>query len=174
MADAFQDLEKQNVEPAAPGSQKNKTAIFFHLFFKVSTLVFYLFSTWFYFNFVMIFVVVVLMSAFDFWTVKNVTGRLLVGLRWWNEVKDDGTTIWIFESRPENSRPINTQDSIVFWASLYLTPFVWIFFAISSLLSKWLLVVSVPLILSCANLVGYWKCQSDAKKKLASFIVQQL
>ncbi len=28
----------------------------------------------------------VLLLAFDFWTVKNVSGRLLVGLRWWNEV----------------------------------------------------------------------------------------
>jgi hypothetical protein len=26
--------------------------------------------------------------------------RLLVGLRWWNEVKDDGTNEWIYESRP--------------------------------------------------------------------------
>jgi hypothetical protein len=30
---------------------------------------------------------VTLLLAFDFWTVKNVTGRLLVGLRWWNEVR---------------------------------------------------------------------------------------
>ena len=31
------------------------------------------------------FIIVVVLSAFDFWTVKNVTGRLLVGLRWWND-----------------------------------------------------------------------------------------
>lgn len=28
----------------------------------------------------------VTLLAFDFWTVKNVSGRLLVGLRWWNKV----------------------------------------------------------------------------------------
>jgi len=33
---------------------------------------------------VMTFICVLLLSSFDFWTVKNVTGRLLVGLRWWN------------------------------------------------------------------------------------------
>ncbi len=33
-----------------------------------------------------IFIVVVLLFAFDFWTVKNVTGRLLVGLKWWSEI----------------------------------------------------------------------------------------
>lgn len=39
------------------------------------------------------------MLVFDFWTVKNVSGRLLVGLRWWSENKEDGTTTWLFESR---------------------------------------------------------------------------
>lgn len=34
--------------------------------------------------------VVIVLSAFDFWTVKNVTGRLLVGLRWWSEPRVDG------------------------------------------------------------------------------------
>lgn len=27
--------------------------------------------------------IVVIVAAIDFWIVKNVTGRLLVGLRWW-------------------------------------------------------------------------------------------
>jgi hypothetical protein len=35
----------------------------------------------------------------DFWTVKNVTGRLLVGLRWWNYVDEEGKSIWVFENR---------------------------------------------------------------------------
>ena len=34
-----------------------------------------------------------------FWFVKNIAGRVLVGLRWWNEVKEDGTEIWVFESK---------------------------------------------------------------------------
>lgn len=35
--------------------------------------------------------------------VKNVTGRKLVGLRWWNEANDSGSA-WRFESAPEVSR----------------------------------------------------------------------
>lgn len=31
-------------------------------------------------------------------TVQNVTGRLLVGLRWWNEVDENGQNHWVFES----------------------------------------------------------------------------
>lgn len=38
----------------------------------------------------------------DFWTVKNVTGRLMVGLRWWNYVDDNGQSHWVFESRKVN------------------------------------------------------------------------
>ncbi len=68
--------------------------------FKLATLLVYLLNGIFALNFVMVFVLVVLLSAFDFWTVKNVSGRILVGLRWWNEVKDDGQTAWYFESKP--------------------------------------------------------------------------
>ena len=78
---------------------------------------------------------------------KNVSGRLLVGLRWWNEVTDEGGN-WRFESLaevllsppssmalsyffhwhcPPNSvaslqgqRAINSKDSACFWWSLYI------------------------------------------------------
>jgi len=43
-------------------------------------------------------VIIVLLLAFDFWTVKNVSGRLLCGLRWWNETGPDGESVWVFES----------------------------------------------------------------------------
>jgi len=50
-------------------------------------------------HFIELFLTIVLLLAFDFWTVKNVTGRLLVGLRWWNKVEEDGTSVWVFESK---------------------------------------------------------------------------
>lgn len=31
--------------------------------------------------------------------LQNITGRLMVGLRWWNHVDDDGRSHWVFESR---------------------------------------------------------------------------
>ena len=30
---------------------------------------------------------------------KNVAGRILVGLRFWNQVDEDGESYWVFESR---------------------------------------------------------------------------
>lgn len=50
-------------------------------------------------NGILVFVLLVLLISFDFWTVKNITGRLLVGLRYWNDIKEDGTNVWIFESK---------------------------------------------------------------------------
>lgn len=53
-------------------------------------------------SFVMNFVVCMVLLAADFWTVKNVTGRLLVGMRWWNDAAGaDGNTTWRFESLDE-------------------------------------------------------------------------
>lgn len=48
------------------------------------------------------YLVVILLASVDFWITKNLSGRLLVGLRWWNEVKEDGKEVWIFESKHES------------------------------------------------------------------------
>ena len=98
----------------------------------------------------MTFILVVLMAAFDFWTVKNVTGRLLVNLRWHSEIDKYGNERWIYESdeskkawqaaalagdheaqeklrREEESSEskVGKTDSRVFWTALYATPLIW-------------------------------------------------
>ena len=163
------------MKEAVEGPVQHSTAAFFHVAFKVCTLFFYLFSTViFTSNFILVFVVCILSSAFDFWVVKNVTGRLMVGLRWWNEVKEDGSNVWMFESAPEGTT-IHPTDSVVFWGGLYLTPLVWLLFAFTALTSpQWLLVVVSALILSSANVVGYWKCQKDAKNQLKKMLARNV
>ncbi|RYE92455.1 MAG: DUF846 domain-containing protein, partial [Oxalobacteraceae bacterium] len=62
-------------------------------------------------NFVMIFIITILLLAVDFYYLKNIAGRRLVGLRWWNEV--DSTTgdgRWVFESADPETREINATD----------------------------------------------------------------
>ena len=68
------------------------------------------------FDDVAVFLLVTVLLSFDFWTVKNVTGRLLVGLRWWTTIDDQGNEKWFFESydhKVQNS----AVDSTVFWWS---------------------------------------------------------
>ncbi|XP_051488469.1 Golgi apparatus membrane protein TVP23 homolog A isoform X3 [Apus apus] len=78
---------------------RHPLATFFHLFFRVSAIVTYLFCDWFSNSFVACFVTILLLLSFDFWSVKNVTGRLLVGLRWWNQIDEDGKSHWMFEAK---------------------------------------------------------------------------
>ncbi|XP_074136642.1 Golgi apparatus membrane protein TVP23 homolog A isoform X3 [Sminthopsis crassicaudata] len=78
---------------------RHPLATFFHLFFRVSAIITYLFCDWFSKSFVACFVTILLLLSFDFWSVKNVTGRLMVGLRWWNQIDEDGKSHWIFEAK---------------------------------------------------------------------------
>lgn len=72
---------------------------FFHLFFRGMAVVSYILCGFFSDSFITSFVFVILLLSADFWTVKNITGRLLVGLRWWNYIDDDGKSHWVYEQR---------------------------------------------------------------------------
>ena len=68
------------------GNDQNKMlrrpwVAFFHFFFRVSALTVYLFGTLFSGSFMGIFVSVILLLSLDFWTVKNVSGRIMVSLQ---------------------------------------------------------------------------------------------
>jgi Eukaryotic protein of unknown function (DUF846) len=154
----------------------------FHVLFKGLALFFYIFGGWFAgdgqggtsgANFITVTVVCMLLLAADFWVVKNITGRLLVGLRWWNKVEGD-TTTWIFESARDN-RQANKFDSSVFWTVLYATPCLWIGLLIVGVLKfnlGWLIIVLMALALSCANVYGYYKCSSDQKAQFQQMMQQ--
>ncbi|XP_074311287.1 Golgi apparatus membrane protein-like protein ECHIDNA [Silene latifolia] len=156
----------------------NPNVCFFHVLFKGASLAFYILSALFINNFVIIFVITVFLSALDFWVVKNVSGRILVGLRWWNEINDLGESVWKFESLDQESLArMNKKDSWLFWWSLYLTAAAWIILSIFSLIrlqADYLLVVAVCLSLSLANIIGFTKCRKDAKKQLQQFATQTL
>ena len=72
----------------------------FQISFLASLLV-YLFGLWlFTSSFVLVFILTMLILAADFYYLKNIAGRRLVGLRWWNEVDvSTGDSHWVFESQ---------------------------------------------------------------------------
>ena len=59
-------------------------ACIFHVVFKIAAGLCFMFMGLFTRSQVTIFVTVLLLSVLDFWITKNVTGRLLIGLRWWS------------------------------------------------------------------------------------------
>lgn len=149
-------------------------AIFFHLFFKATALFIYIFGSWFTSSFIFTFVICIILLAFDFWTVKNVSGRLLVGLRWWSYVKEDGSDEWIFETL-EDMAEISPTDSRFFWGALYVTPAVWTLMLLMGLLRlkfEYLPIVIAALMMSTTNIYGYMKCSSSANSKIQSMVEQ--
>lgn len=47
--------------------------------------------------------------------LQNVSGRLLVGLRWWNQVDEDGKSRWVFESRKVSRSSSGTNGSLEYF-----------------------------------------------------------
>lgn len=107
-------------------------------------------------NLVMIFIITILLLAADFYYLKNIAGRRLVGLRWWNEVDPaSGESHWVFESSEPGTKTINPTDSRFFWLAMYAQPVLWVALAILALVRLkfiWLPLVgtSIP-ILSCGD-----------------------
>lgn len=60
------------------------TACLFHILFKGLAFTFYILGSKMMED-IMVTVLCILLLAADFWVVKNITGRLLVGLRWWSK-----------------------------------------------------------------------------------------
>ncbi|KAF2203730.1 DUF846-domain-containing protein [Delitschia confertaspora ATCC 74209] len=107
------------------------------LFFRISSLLIYLFGIRLLTsNFVLIFIITILLLAMDFYYLKNIAGRRLVGLRWWNEVDTaTGDSRWVFESADPETRTINATDKRFFWIALYAQPVLWVLLAIVALAS---------------------------------------
>jgi hypothetical protein len=84
----------------------------------------------------MIFIITILLLAADFYYLKNIVGRRLVGLRWWNEVDPStGESHWVFESSEPGTKVINPTDSRFFWIAIYAQPVFWILLALVAVLT---------------------------------------
>lgn len=113
-------------------------------------------------NSIMVFIIVIVISSIDFWMTKNIAGRLLVGLRWWNDFKEDGTEIWIFESYDTVDRKPNAVDSAFFWTSQSVGCLTWailLFFDVFGLKPYWTLVSGTAFVLNGVNFFGFYKCR---------------
>jgi hypothetical protein len=101
-----------------------------------------------------------LILAADFYYLKNIAGRRLVGLRWWNEVNPEtGDSHWVFESSDPSTKVISATDKRFFWLALYIQPLLWVVFALFAIIKFefiWLTlvgeyfdVVGVGIVLMC-------------------------
>lgn len=149
-----------------------------HVGFKLAAVLAYLLVGFFTSSFVIQFVLTVTLLAFDFWTVKNVSGRLLVGLRWWHAATPTGVgegedeSGWRFETIPDRAA-VNKTDGRIFWWALYLTPVVWVVLGVVCVLKfnmSYLVIVAIAMVLSAANIVGYYKCNKEATEQMRDYL----
>ncbi|KAM4623280.1 Golgi apparatus membrane protein TVP23 homolog B [Polymixia lowei] len=164
------DAEEDTGRKSKKTGVKHPVASFFHLFFRVSAVFVYLLCELWSSSFIACMVTIILLLSCDFWTVKNITGRLMVGLRWWNQVDDDGQNHWVFESRKGTAKQQSSDsESRIFWLGLIVCPILWVVFFFSTLFSfkiKWLAVVIMGVVLQGANLYGYVRCKVGTKTSL--------
>ncbi|PVV01293.1 hypothetical protein BB560_004292 [Smittium megazygosporum] len=95
---------------------------------------------------------------------KSLYRQFYPGMRWWNEIDENGTSKFTFEHA--NPALSNSSDSKIFWTLLYATPVVWGVLAVVAFLSlrfQWLLIVIIAIALSYANLNGYSSCEKSAR-----------
>ncbi|KAB5589107.1 Golgi apparatus membrane protein TVP23 [Ceratobasidium theobromae] len=153
------------------------TVLFFLYFFRIAAIAVYLLCGFFTDNYVL----------------SNVAGRRLVGLRFWNQVDEDGESYWVFESRdvgydsvkhsaqsngtsPQPSRPANPIDSKMFWTALYAFPVLWVLLFIVSLLKfniSFLPIVGLALVFNITNVIGFTYADRDAKQRWASSVAAE-
>jgi len=137
--------------------------------FRLSSLLIYLFGgIIFHQNFILMFIITVILLSVDFYYLKNIAGRRLVGLRWWNEVNhQSGETHWVFESADPDSRSQNATDKRFFWLALYAQPGLWILMGVvaiikiitlSDLTPLWLTLVAIALALTLTNTIAFSRC----------------
>jgi hypothetical protein len=131
-------------------------------------MIFSYFFLGFYFDEITTFILVTVSGAVDFWVVKNVTGRLLVGLRWWSDFDQKGKEVWRFESYNREHK-FNGVDATFFWTGQIVGTLTWAAFLAIKILSFdffWVhhcetqaLLVFINFSLCSTNLYGYYKCR---------------
>jgi len=132
------------------------------LSFRIASVLVYFLGLWIIRSMIMIFIITILLLAADFYYLKNIAGRRLVGLRWWNEVDvQTGDSQWVFESSEPGTKTINPTDSRFFWLALYTQPILWVLLAVFALVRLqflWLPLVVIALVLTIMNAMAFSRC----------------
>ena len=134
---------------------------------KLLALLFFLFFSIFTSNEALVMITVILLIAADFWYTKNISGRFLVGLRWWNNFNQETQeNIWTFESKNEIKEP--NIDRKTFWISLYGFAGIWLALFIWECIMfnfTWAFLCLIALAISGTNVVGFFRCSKIQQKK---------
>jgi len=160
-------MDPSQQQQHAPGSlswrlSSHPITLLTFLSFRIASVLVYFLGLWIIRSMIMIFIITILLLAADFYYLKNIAGRRLVGLRWWNEVDvQTGDSQWVFESSEPGTKTINPTDSRFFWLALYTQPILWVLLAVFALVRLqflWLPLVVIALVLTIMNAMAFSRC----------------
>ena len=124
----------------------------------------YIFRSALHLSYISTFVCVLVLLSVDFWLTKNVCGRLLAGLRWWNAADaQTGQIVWKFEAWTHEERQLaHTSQIRLFWTGLIGQQIVWsllVFTAVVQLKLGWFVLAVIACSLNGSNLYGFIRCR---------------
>ncbi|KAI3413991.1 hypothetical protein GPALN_011460 [Globodera pallida] len=149
---------------------KHPLVVMAHLGFRFGAIAFYVLASFFSASFIIQFLILLSLHSADLWAVKNVTGRLMVGLRWWSLVDADGKNHWKFEisQDPEKYDAFERQ---IFWAALVAAPFFWALLVCTAFLTlqwQWMVVATIGAGMTATNLYGYLRCKWSSTQEMTN------
>ncbi|CAD5215663.1 unnamed protein product [Bursaphelenchus xylophilus] len=176
MAQHFDGNVAFGAQPPISGFRalRHPMVVLAHVGFRGAALLFYFFANFFSSSFIVQFLILLLLLSADFWTVKNISGRLLVGLRWWNFVDAEGKNHWRFESAKDPSR-FDPSERYIFWMSLVAGPALWILFVFTAFMTlkfEWMVVAVLGCSMNLANLYGYLRCKWNNTTEMTNYFTK--
>lgn len=144
-----------------------------HIIFKLIVMFLYMFMGLIVTSTLTNFLTCFLCIIFDFWITKNISGRLLVGMRWWSELEtdEDGNPKMTFESFDVDMN-FHTFDVNIFWWGMFMSAVFWSFMFVGKLLSfnfLWGMLTFIGMVLSTSNLLAYYQCYRYHRNKMAHY-----
>ena len=131
--------------------------------------------------FIVAFSICLLFLSVDFWLTKNVNGRLMVGLRWWNHIDDEGNSVWVFEALEDSQKVrLSYFEMMGFWGTIMLCPVLWLLTLLLCLVNTsipFIGLVVIAVVMNTLNLCGFMMSakgtRSLIKRRVKKVAVEQ-
>ncbi|KAI1708811.1 NRDE-2, necessary for RNA interference domain-containing protein [Ditylenchus destructor] len=155
-------------------SLRHPSIVLVHLMFRALGVVFYVFANILSSSFIIQLLVLLSLFSADFWTVKNITGRFLVGLRWWSFVDAEGNNHFKFETS-KDPQSFDAMERRIFWGALVVAPIFWLLLVSVAFFTfqwQWMIVCLLGLSMTSTNLYMYLRCKWSNTNELTNYLTK--
>ncbi|KAI1722729.1 NRDE-2, necessary for RNA interference domain-containing protein [Ditylenchus destructor] len=155
-------------------SLRHPSIVLVHLLFRALGVLFYVFANILSSSFIIQLLALLSLFSADFWTVKNITGRFLVGLRWWSFVDAEGNNHFKFEIS-KDPQSFDAMERRIFWGALVVAPIFWLLLVSVAFFTfqwQWMIVCLLGLSMTSTNLYMYLRCKWSNTTELTNYLTK--